>query len=563
MLRRASFALLGLILLTCLILAWITRDVMSHVRPGAFVTQSALVEPWQTAVDLASLAVTAEEQQYAHAALTLADHEVHQAFQAALDQAQLEVQKRQRQPEALRLAQIVDQRQQTVNQDQELIKSPQPNDDLDLLNAQLDLDTDDLKDAQQALERNLGDQRPQLEQDLAAHEAAVKKYNADAAAKSLSAGATSQHYGTVAKRLSAYFDQRTRYVALQQAAEQTSARMSQLQKPQSQPPKPATATDRLSRTNALKKASIHKQLVMLSTDRIENEKALADVYRKWALQVQVQHGIVFHLLMESLALLALILLSALALETLVRTRLALRQDTVRLLFQLAIQVVAAVMVFLVIFGPPEQLSTILGLTTAGLTVVLQDFIISFCGWFVLMGRHGIRERDWVEIDGITGEVGTIGIFRTELLETGNWTDHGHPTGRRVTFPNSYAIKGQYFNFTTSGQWLWDEISVNVPADEAYGTIELIHKAVLEETQAESQLAQEEWSATGRANGLNRVSADASVNMRPAASGIDIVVRYVTRAAARSKVRNLVYQRVLEVLHAPYPKIPAPADFKTT
>jgi len=407
-LRRASFVVLGAVLVTCLILAWLTRNVMSHLpaanRSGPFVTQNVLVEPWQTAVDLASLAVTAEEQQYAHAALTLADHEVHQAFQAALDQAQLDVQKRQRQPEAIRLAQIVDQRQQTVTQDQELIKASQANDDLDLLNAQLDLDTDELKDAQQALARNLGDQRSQLEQDLAAHESAVKKYTSDAAAKSLSAVATSQHYGTVAKRLSAYLDQRTRYDALQQAAVQTDARISQLQTPQTQPAKAGsgTATDRASRMNAMKKASIHKQMVMLSTDRIENEKALADVYRKWAAQVQVQHGIVFHLLMESLALLAVILLGALALETLgrhlfERTRLAEsklgpRQYSARLILQLSIQVLAAVLVFLVIFGPPEQLSTILGLTTAGLTVVLQDFIIAFCGWVVLMCKHGIRER---------------------------------------------------------------------------------------------------------------------------------------------------------------------------
>jgi small-conductance mechanosensitive channel len=41
--------------------------------------------------------------------------------------------------------------------------------------------------------------------------------------------------------------------------------------------------------------------------------------------------------------------------------------------------------------------TILGLVTAGLTVVFQDFILAFCGWFVLMGPNGVRVRDWVEM----------------------------------------------------------------------------------------------------------------------------------------------------------------------
>jgi hypothetical protein len=105
------------------------------------------------------------------------------------------------------------------------------------------------------------------------------------------------------------------------------------------------------------------------------------------------------------------------------------------------------------------------LTTAGLTLVLQDFIIAFFGWFVLMGKHGIRVGDWVEINGVGGEVTEIGLFRTTLLETGNWTDKGHPTGRRITILNSFAIRGQYFNFSTAGQWMWDEISVSLPPSD--------------------------------------------------------------------------------------------------
>ena len=112
-----------------------------------------------------------------------------------------------------------------------------------------------------------------------------------------------------------------------------------------------------------------------------------------------------------------------------------------------------------------QVGTILGLAGAGLTVALKDFIVGFLGWFVLMGKNGIRLGDWVEINGVTGEVVELGMFRTVLLEIGNWTDSGHPTGRRVTFTNSFAIEGHYFNFSTSGQWLWDELQVILPSGQ--------------------------------------------------------------------------------------------------
>jgi small-conductance mechanosensitive channel len=118
--------------------------------------------------------------------------------------------------------------------------------------------------------------------------------------------------------------------------------------------------------------------------------------------------------------------------------------------RVTVQIVAVLFILLVIFGPPTQLGTILGLAGAGLTVALKDFIVGFLGWFVLMGKNGIRLGDWVEINGVTGEVVELGMFHTVLLETGNWTDSGHPTGRRVTFTNSFAIEGHYFNFRRRG-----------------------------------------------------------------------------------------------------------------
>src|SRR5437879_8302316 len=73
-----------------------------------------------------------------------------------------------------------------------------------------------------------------------------------------------------------------------------------------------------------------------------------------------------------------------------------------------VRLVAFLLILLVIIGPPGQLGTFLGLAGAGLTVALKDFIVGFIGWFVLMGKNGIRLGDWVEINGVTGEVVEIG-----------------------------------------------------------------------------------------------------------------------------------------------------------
>src|ERR1700747_498822 len=173
-----------------------------------------------------------------------------------------------------------------------------------------------------------------------------------------------------------------------------------------------------------------------------------------------------------------------------RTTLDQRQvQTLKATARLAVQMVAVLLTLLVIFGPPNQLGTFLGLAGAGLTVALKDFIVGFLGWFVLMRKNGIRLGDWVEINGVTGEVIEIGLFHTVLLETGNWTDSGHPTGRRVTFTNSYAIEGHYFNCSTSGQWLWDELQVVLATGEdPYPIIDAIQKHVVEATKEHAEQA---------------------------------------------------------------------------
>ena len=187
-------------------------------------------------------------------------------------------------------------------------------------------------------------------------------------------------------------------------------------------------------------------------------------------------------MLRSLALIAIIVLLTIlagralqvAFDRMSRDR---RQwQTLRILLNRGTEVIGLLLVLVVIFGPPQQMPTILGLATAGLTVVFQDFILAFCGWFVLMGRNGIRVGDWVEIDGV-GRGGGDRPLPHLATRDRKLDANGHPTGRRVSFLNGYAIRGKYFNFSTAGQWMWDEIKVSIPLGaRTYPLIDKIREA---------------------------------------------------------------------------------------
>ncbi|MGB7233922.1 MAG: mechanosensitive ion channel domain-containing protein, partial [Candidatus Acidiferrum sp.] len=224
-------------------------------------------------------------------------------------------------------------------------------------------------------------------------------------------------------------------------------------------------------------------------------------------------------------------------------------ETLRTVTRVTLQVIAVLFVLLVIFGMPSQLGTFLGLAGAGLTVALKDFIVGFVGWFVLMGKNGIRLGDWVEINGVTGEVVELGMFHTVLLETGNWTDSGHPTGRRVTFTNGFAIEGHYFNFSTSGQWLWDELQLVLPAGrDPYPIVDAIHKQVVEATAETAKQAEKEWQSVARSRDkTHTLTAAPAINVKPVAGGIEIAVRYITRANERYQLRAKLNQAAVDLL----------------
>jgi small-conductance mechanosensitive channel len=175
--------------------------------------------------------------------------------------------------------------------------------------------------------------------------------------------------------------------------------------------------------------------------------------------------------------------------------------------------------------------------------------VAFFGWFALMGRNGIRVGDWVEIQGVVGEVAEISLLRTVLLETGNWNDTGHPTGRKVAFVNSFAIEGHFFNFSTSGQWLWDELQILVPSTEnPYPILDAVQKLVTTATEGNARMAEEEWQRATHRERIPSVSAAPAINLRPTALGVEVHVRYITRAQERYATRIKLYQDIVELLH---------------
>lgn len=577
--RLTALVVLSAVLAVCLVFAWLTRATapgFSFLSRGSqTAAPKSLVDlsPWQTAQTLAAMAVTAEEGTYARDAERLADHEVDQAFATALRQANLRAERRILTSDTLPLAQRVQQLQDIVAQDKVEVqrlndaskskasanRDSSGDDDLAVAKAQLELDSDQLDDAQNDLDRASGDNRAQIQSELTAREAGMAKYDSEMKNGEIAVISVARQ-GTLIGRLRGWFNQRSRAALLQQAIQQTRDDVAHLTSEHNQleatvaaaAQQDVSVTDRAAHLANMKDRSAQRQILSIYDDRIQTTQQLVKVYERWSAQLALQHGIVLHLILQSCAVILFILICMVLGSALVSHFMSAQADldrqkrTLRSVLELSIQVLGILLILLVVFGWPQQMPTILGLVTAGITIVLQDFILAFFGWFVLMGKNGMRIGDRVEINGVGGEVTEIGLMNTTLLEVGSQTDTGLPTGRRISFINSFAIRGQYFNYSTTAQWMWDEIKVSLPASaNPRPIVERIQRVVLDETRDDTSIALKEWKRSMHSVHLSRLDTTPVVNLVTTAAGYDIQIRYVTRASNRFDTRIALYRRVFD------------------
>lgn len=567
--HKLAFAALALLLVGA-VAGYFATDESDTSAPAKTDVQPATVvdrRPLQIAQRLLPLATTAEEKDLAREAVRVADHSVDLAFTIALLQAAEHP--ADSTPEIRKLRARLDDAARVVAEDSARLAeltgrrgsaaSASVQTQVELTKAQLDLHRGDLEDARDNLLRAGGDPEGRIQQMVADHDSADHAGAAARPAASDSATRRASQNQSLLGEINRWRTVRRKQRILSRAQEETTAGIATLTMQRQtfaqhvEQVQAAPAADALAKTRRL---SNDQKVLASMTRRVEDQVTLLDLYSRWSSLVAAQRRSVLHDMFLDLAWLLLILLFAVGLSAWLErvfVRLAperRRLHTLRTVTKFAVRGLAAIGVVLVLIGPPTQLATIVGLAGAGLTVALKDFVVGFFGWFALMGKNGIRLGDWVEINGVSGEVVEITPFHTVLLETGNWTDAGHPTGRRVTFSNGFAIEGHYFNFSTSGQWLWDEVELVLPPAEAPPIIDAIRKIVTEETSENAHLAEQEWGRASGARTVSGFSAAPAIDVRPGTDGMHVVVRYVTRAQNRHQLRTHLYQAAVELLARP-------------
>ena len=200
-------------------------------------------------------------------------------------------------------------------------------------------------------------------------------------------------------------------------------------------------------------------------------------------------------LLFTIALVALIeMLRRFALRGLRRTLGGDVADPRRFWARQILQVVVAVILILGILSiwvtPETNLTTGLGLLSAGLAFALQQVVLSVAAYFVILRGDTFGVGDRVTMGGVRGDVVRLGFLKTTIMEMGQppsvsgdadpavWVNSRQYTGRIVTVTNGVIFTEPVYNYSRDFPYLWEEIvlPISYSADRAEAEAALLRAA---------------------------------------------------------------------------------------
>lgn len=229
-----------------------------------------------------------------------------------------------------------------------------------------------------------------------------------------------------------------------------------------------------------------------------------------------------------------------------------RRHDVRNLVRLVFGALALVLTFGVVTRQWVGVLVSLGVIGFAVTFALQQPLFSLIGWLYIIIKHPYRVGDRIAIEDAKGDVVEVDFFVTTLWEVGGELVSSHqPSGRIITVPNSVVLSSHVYNYS----WeefprVWNELSIQVAyetdlefaretmasvADDYLGDEMAAHIAEYRDRLAQTPVELE-------------VSDRPSVNVVQRESWVELRLRYLVHPRRGQRVRNALYERILDAFN---------------
>ncbi len=230
-----------------------------------------------------------------------------------------------------------------------------------------------------------------------------------------------------------------------------------------------------------------------------------------------------------------------------------------------VQVVAAIVLLLGVLSiwitPRTDVTTGVGLISAGLAFALQQVILSLAAYFVILRGDTFAIGDRITLGGVRGDVVRLGFLKTTIMEMGQppsvspadpavWVNSRQYTGRLVTVTNGAIFQEPVYNYTRDFPYLWEELVIPVAYDADRARVERIlldaatAHAVVDDPRAEAALA-----GMRARYAMSDAALEPAVFWRITDNWLELSLRFLVKARGVREVKDAMTRQVLAELDA--------------
>lgn len=195
-------------------------------------------------------------------------------------------------------------------------------------------------------------------------------------------------------------------------------------------------------------------------------------------------------------------------------------------------------------GGIKDFALAIGLLTAGITITLQELILSVAGSFYIFFVGVYKPGDRIEINDIKGDVIDIDSIYTTMMEIGEWVSSDNYSGRIVKLSNAFVFKGPVYNYSKDFPFVWDEFNLPIRYDS---DIELAKSIVI---QMASEILSEfvnksiaEWNQVVNKYYIENAEVNPTLAITMTDNWIQFNLRYIVDYKKRRITKHLLNERI--------------------
>ena len=229
-------------------------------------------------------------------------------------------------------------------------------------------------------------------------------------------------------------------------------------------------------------------------------------------------------------------------------------SSIRYKSQKAIEILGYVLIIVLSIsyftGNIKDFALAVGLLTAGITITLQELILSIAGSFYIFFVKVYKPGDRIEINGIKGDVIDIDSIYTTMMEIGQWVSSDNYSGRIVKLSNSFVFKGAIYNYSQDFPFVWDEFNLPIrygsDVELAKSTVVKIASEVLSQYVTQSQA---KWNEVVHKYYIEDAQVEPTLAITMTDNWIQFNIRYIVDYKKRRMTKHLLNEKIGQAILA--------------